>query len=59
MNSEQMKRKKTKEQYRMRTHLIHRNFESKNGTKITRQSIPFFINWRSDHEFQPDEAQKN
>jgi cystathionine beta-lyase/cystathionine gamma-synthase len=29
MNSNQMKRKKTKEQYRMRTHLIHGNFESK------------------------------
>ncbi|MFQ5864837.1 MAG: PLP-dependent transferase [bacterium] len=29
MNSTEMKRKKSKEQYRVRTHLIHGNFESK------------------------------
>jgi cystathionine beta-lyase/cystathionine gamma-synthase len=39
MNSTEMRRKKSKEQYRMRTHLIHGNFESKK--------------WDYDHHINP------
>lgn len=39
MKSSEMKRKKSKEQYRMRTHLIHGNFESKK--------------WDYDHHINP------
>ncbi len=39
MNKENMKRKKSKEEYRVRTHLIHGNFETKN--------------WDYDHHINP------